>query len=224
MAISYISSASANAATLTMPTHQLGDLFVLAVFRNASNTQPTGVAGWFPAFSAAGSGTNVLGVYLKYAASSSDTSGTWTNADHIAVAVYRCANFIIAGRIVLTVFSTTSVVYGSASGHVGNTISSRYVGIAGIRVNDSDLQTAPTGMTHRVGTVGASAGELVMHDTNGEQDGWSATTYVLTAGSSFAGKAAVVEIMDSGIAIPASGGIGAPIIGLHSPIIRGVAV
>ena len=87
MAISVESSASAASTSLTMPTHQAGDLLVMMVARTtqASITVPSG---WrrFGGRSG-GHGHNMLAA--KRAGSSSETSGTWTGAEGLICAVLR---------------------------------------------------------------------------------------------------------------------------------------
>ena len=87
MAISVQSSASAASTSLTLPSHQAGDLLVMMVARTtqASITVPSG---WkrFGGRSG-GHGHNMLAA--KRAASSSETSGTWTGAEGLICAVLR---------------------------------------------------------------------------------------------------------------------------------------
>lgn len=88
MAISYVSGAAAAAATVAMPTHQAGDMIVVFSFRDGSNTFPTMPAG-YTGWSQTGTQTCSFTAGYKIAASSSETTGTWTNANSIVVGVYR---------------------------------------------------------------------------------------------------------------------------------------
>ncbi len=91
MAISYVSGAAAAAASVAMPTHQAGDMIIVYAFRDGNTTAPTISAG-FTGLNPAGSNACSFTVGFKVAASGSETSGTWTNATSIAVAVYRNAS------------------------------------------------------------------------------------------------------------------------------------
>lgn len=91
MAISYVSGAAAAATSVAMPTHQAGDMIIVYAFRDGNTTAPTIAAG-FTGLNPAGSNACSFTVGFKVAASGSETSGTWTNATSIAVAVYRNAS------------------------------------------------------------------------------------------------------------------------------------
>ena len=87
MAIAVEASASAASTSLTLPSHQAGDLLVMMVARTtqASITVPSG---WrrFGGRSG-GHGHNMLA--SRRAGSSSETSGTWTGAEGLICAVLR---------------------------------------------------------------------------------------------------------------------------------------
>jgi hypothetical protein len=109
VAISAISNAVATAAnTVSMPTHTTGDLILATVWRNSSTTAPTIPGGWTMAKTQTGT-TAWLGVYYKIAASSSETTGTWTSANAVQVNVYRGANAI--GGVAGGTGSSTSMIY-----------------------------------------------------------------------------------------------------------------
>ena len=78
MAISYVSSTSANAATVTVSSVQVGDLIVVLAFRSNA-TIPSLPAGWT---SLAISGGR-LGYKIATTAGA-QSIGTWTNAQYVA--------------------------------------------------------------------------------------------------------------------------------------------
>lgn len=202
MAISYISNASAEATTLTMPTHVAGDLLLMAAYRHNSATAPTLPSGWL-LVSTGGGGTNSLLVAGKIASSASETSGTWTNATHLACAVYREATLLHIGTTALAGgVSSASINYPAISPDrsFGDTW---YVGIGGHRANDSDINLAPTGMTNRLNLIGATNGELVIHDTNGAVSSWASTNVTNTVSTTTGYRTAVCEIVDLGVAMSA---------------------
>lgn len=113
MAISVQSSASAASTSLTLPSHQAGDLLVMMVAR----TTQAGIAvpsGWkrFDGRSG-GFGHNFLA--SRRAASSSETSGTWTGAEGLICAVLRDSdNYIVEmGTGGMTGLTTNSISFAS---------------------------------------------------------------------------------------------------------------
>ena len=201
MTISFIAAEAANATTLSIPTHQAGDLLVMIVYRNASATTPTIPAGWM-ASTGGGGNSNWLGLFFIEATSTSMTSGTWTDADHLVCAVYRPSS---GNR--LTISRLTSIQTGT--GGIGASISysslldlgqpddAWMLGVAGHRSNDTDIQIAPGGFTNRSFIAGASAGEVVLHDTNATAFSNSSTSYVLTAGTSSNYRSLVAQLSES---------------------------
>jgi len=209
MTISRIGAASANATTLTLPTHAQWDLIVMAVARNASATLPTIPAGWTVHAGIAG-GVAVMAVCTKTASSAAETSGTWTNADHLSCAVYRSDTNLLVHGFASIVTSTAAgsgdnITYREIA--VPSPVTNKWLVAAAMhRNNDTDIQVAPTGMTAvaSANTVGASNGELTLHDSNANYTSWPLTVYVLTAGTSSNYKTAVCEICESPVTIPAA--------------------
>lgn len=84
------SGASTGATTITIPTHQTGDIIVIAAFREEAETIPSLGSGFTSLGTTSTAGLTMSSrVGYKVAASASETSGTWTNANALAVAVYR---------------------------------------------------------------------------------------------------------------------------------------
>ena len=108
MSISLISNAQALSDTLTMPTHATGDLILGIGTNDNAATVPTKPAGW-TALLSIGAGTSAIGVYYKYAQSNAETFGTWTNADHVSVTVWRgSANTIVWPWLISTNTGTSA--------------------------------------------------------------------------------------------------------------------
>ena len=87
MAITRVSAGSAKATSMTLPTHAAGDLIVMIAGKSTSGL-PTIPAGWTTIQSSSSSTISFVIAY-KIAASSSESSGTWTNAGSIGATVYR---------------------------------------------------------------------------------------------------------------------------------------
>lgn len=94
IAVQIRGSASAAAASVTIPTHQPGDTIVLFPFNNASVTLPTApaAAGTVPAWSSitnAPGNTCSAALFYFTATASNHTSGTWTNTTGMVAVVLR---------------------------------------------------------------------------------------------------------------------------------------
>lgn len=133
-AIALVSSSSGNGNTITMPTHATGDRLLMWAFRGGSIVAPTPPAGWTSVVIGGGSGCSGL-VGTKVAASSSETSGTWTNATQLIVLVYRnvssigafdmdtgaANNFVVPGLTLNQRNGTSWVVTFTGTSVVGQT-------------------------------------------------------------------------------------------------------
>lgn len=207
MAISYVGSSIASADSVAIPSHQAGDLILLAPYRHNSATTPTTIAGWSIRFGS-GSNSNWLGVAYKIAASSSETSGTWTGATQIAASVYRSTSgkLLSVGSAGTFTGTSTAMTYSTIANMVANAIlDSWVVGVCGSRV-DGAAETPPTGMTNRQSTV--STGELALHDTNGTATSWTAVTVTTPTATN---RIITLEILELDYVIPvASGGLKLP--------------
>ena len=80
-------NANFSGATVTVPSHASGDLMVIVAASLSGSTVPSLPSGWTSAHTATGDDGRRVG--WKIATSTSDTSGTWTNAAYCTVAVWR---------------------------------------------------------------------------------------------------------------------------------------
>ena len=208
MTTSYVNSAAAESDTLTMPSHQAGDLIIGVAARYASSVVPTVPAGWF--YLAERANANRYSVYaFKIAANASETFGTWTNGELVAVGVWRDdANLLIPGAYAgYSQASGTACEYedlfASTIALIGKQRASSWVaGFAGSSSNSLAIETPPSGMTNRTHVAGGSVGEIAVHDSNGNVT-WASQT--VTLGSASALQTFTVELWDTGIAKSASG-------------------
>lgn len=86
--IRLVSFSSALATSLTMPTHAAGDLIIIYAYR-AGIPGPTVPDGTWTVLDAGSTTANSDVTAFKFAASGSETTGTWTNATGVIVHVYR---------------------------------------------------------------------------------------------------------------------------------------
>jgi hypothetical protein len=213
MAISYIGAASAASASLSMPTHQAGDLLIACIYRDNSATLPSRVSGW-SAIGTSGASGNAIFIATKTAQSSVETFGTWTNATHVICAVYRSTigkmlevnNFASGGG---TAGSGGNIAYSVIN--LNSEITDKwFVAGAGHRSNNTDIEVQPSGMTNRSSVTGLSTGELAWHDTDGNTASWSLTNYTLTAGTSSGYRSIVAELVETAVVYGSSSGVRLP--------------
>ena len=114
MAISYVSSTRAVAATVTVSSVQVGDLIVVAALAVMTRTPPSLPAGWTSLATDSNGAPNAIRLGYKVATTAGSQSvGTWTNANHIAVGVWRGAKAPGKGAISM---SGTPALSGLATG------------------------------------------------------------------------------------------------------------
>ena len=162
MTISYVGGASAEANSLSLPTHQAGDLFLMLAVNPGSTTVPTIPSGWYSLRTTSrGTAGTSRGAALawKLAASSGETSGTWTNASLLGCVAYRdSSEYLIPGGyntnqdILTTAFTYNSV---SALSALNNTVKfigpDSWVVLAGfLNSNSLSVETAPVGTINRI--------------------------------------------------------------------------
>lgn len=186
MAISYISTASAAANTVAMPSHVAGDMIVAFTFRDGNATAPTIPAGWQGLGQPTITGANTCSISIAYkiAASGSETTGTWTNATGISVGVYRNA--------AAETWTTPTAMTTSGTGGTLNYVPANFYGayhtiaqdntevwcvrFAGQRDATNLTTNTPTGWTARGGTTT----ETRIMDTNGRIAGFDTDVGVNT--------------------------------------------
>jgi hypothetical protein len=153
-----------------------------------SSTAPTIPGGWTAVGTAQTlNGTSTADSYFqtfcKVAASSGETTGTFTSASVVALEVYRysgtaitnCADIfgtpVVSTSTVNT--TTTTVTYPSVTNHYAN---SWVIGVAYAPAATAGLSTAPTGMTTRFtqGTV------LTIKDTNAGVSSYTSANVTVT--------------------------------------------
>lgn len=112
---------AAQAASVAIPAHQLGDVILIFAFNNASTTipAPPSAGGTVPAWAQIDPGTGngcAAATYQFVATANNHTSGTWTNTTHMEAIVVRGAdptNPIGAHQIAAIATSSTQAVSGT---------------------------------------------------------------------------------------------------------------
>jgi hypothetical protein len=208
MAISRIGSSSASTTSITIPgAYAAGDLMLIFAPRN--NTTPASIpSDWTLASSASGIGGSMV-VAFKFARSSSETSGTWTNAVALHCGVYRASvGSITLGYQFTTGAATSATISYSALAAYRAAFLDNWYATSVIQLNSANsLETAPSGMTNLSVESSAGVWKSAMHDTNASQlSNWATTNVVLANSAAY--RLAVVQLYELDLAPPSYGGGG----------------
>jgi len=173
-AVTYVGSSSSASTTLTVPTHQAGDLIIIAARRSGNVTPPSLPAGWTDIQSG---GADIFSSRVAYivASGSGTSSGTWTNASHLTCVVYRPINGTLSiGASAAANGTGASVSWSALTLAATNGLS----WVAGFYLSSaSSLPTvARSDLTARVYQVGISTIVNAAGDTNAPVTSWSSDT------------------------------------------------
>lgn len=184
---------AAGTNTATAPSHAVGDLMLVCATRNASNTAPTLPAGWTNVGTITGT-TNSMRVGYKIATSTSDATGTWTNATETVIHIYRptAGNISEVGASKGTTGTVTPASYAGLT-LVDQTGASWIACFGEAKGAATTIEGPPTGTTLRQDNI--QTGELATFDTNAGVSSWSTTTVSYT-GTATTWKTFTVEILD----------------------------
>jgi hypothetical protein len=206
VSISYVGQATNAGDTVTLPSHQAGDTIIIFAYNDGSSTIPTLPSGWAGFISASATTLSANRIGYKIATTSSETSGTWTNADGLIAVVYRPAT----GNVVVPCFASrntttsTTVNYAAIASTSDHTnLSQWFAGFAYQRSDTNALETAPTGMTNRSNLVG-TGWEMAAHDTNANASSWTSTN--VTVATSALYQTVVAQLVEQPFYSAASGG------------------
>jgi hypothetical protein len=194
MAISFIGQASSATTTVTLPSHQAGDLILIAAFRE--NATPASIPSSYTSILSSSANTMGIAVGWRLAAGSSETSGTWTNATLLMCHVYCGVNPIIPiGGNVATGGSSTTLTYGGITMTVSDG-TSWVVGFGAHRSTNTSILTAPSGMTNtsRAKQSANENSDGAGFDTNGGVSSWSSQTAAV-GGTTSGWRTGVIELI-----------------------------
>lgn len=186
---------SAEANTVTIPSgHQVGDLLLIFAFRDGSATNPTVPAGWTTITNTLDTTSGSASVGWKIATSSSETSGTWTNATGLIVLAYRGVDnpSPIMTNATSNAVSTTVTYNGLTDANLKGVSGYRIVGIAAHRSIDTTIDTPPTGMVNIVSALGATQ-DMAAHEVDGEASAWASTN--VSVGGTSSGWVSIVAAL-----------------------------
>jgi hypothetical protein len=101
------------------PMHATGDLMLCHAYRDGAAGAPTKPSGWVNLYTISAA-TGAYMVAYKYAQSSADTFGTWTNASHLTATVWRGAANTIVFPSYTSVGGTTNATMNWPAQPVGS--------------------------------------------------------------------------------------------------------
>jgi hypothetical protein len=191
MTISFIGAQGNAGNTVSIPTHQIGDLILIFAYRDGNNTAPTtpAASGTVPTWNLIGSSggnNNSSNFRWAIATATNTTSGTWTNATEIICLVYQKASI---GASQGAGAQSATIAYPALT--LQRTDGSSWVvGVAGHRTS-TNVEVAPSGMINRAFTGTEAAG----HDTDGGVSSWSQET--VSAGANSGWRSWTVELRDT---------------------------
>ena len=214
MTIAFQASAAAEATTVTLPVHRAGDLLLMVSYKSTNNPA-TIPSGWFSCSNANFNGiAGNTQIAFKIAASSSETSGTWTSAEFLVCAVYRpTTNYHYAtiaplNRVTSSVqvnLTQKSANSGVNSGAAVNLQAASSVVVGVITTNDRTalINGTRTALTLRADHQGTSSNRITIYDTGSSVSACAFNSFSL--GSAITSVNGTIELLDSGIAIASAG-------------------
>ena len=185
MAISLSGSASALATTIAIPSHQAGNVIVIFAGRN-NTTPPTTPSGWVQLASSGSSNGSSVAAW-KIAKTSSETSGTWTNASvlHCLVLAADTGILYLSTGVSGQASTSATINYPALANYKTGVLDNWYIAHAFQLNSANSLETAPSGMANAL--VESSSGSwksAVHYTTAGQLSNWASTNVVL-ANSAF---------------------------------------
>ena len=210
MAISLQGSASALANSITIPSHQAGDAIIIFGARN-NTTAPTIPSGWVTLATTGASNASSVAVF-RIAKSSSETSGTFTNASVLHALVYRASAGVVVASTALAGAAATSATinYPALANYRAGVQDNWYVAHAFQLNSANSLETAPSGMSNVLVESSSGAWKSAVHHTGASQlSNWASTNVGPLTNSAFY-VSRVLQLVE--IDAPAFGGGGGGLI------------
>jgi len=193
-AFTAVGSATSSSNTVSIPSHQAGDIIVIWAVQGGAATAPSLGAGYRSILTKTQAGSPAIGARLgiRVATSTSDTSGTWTNANEMCCQVYRPQIGYVAriGQSASSSSTTATVTFPALTLADGGG-NSWILGFLGVS-NLVQTMNAPTGMTSVSPVQGASY-EACGYDTQAGTSSWSVQT--VNSGSAGQSVSATVELV-----------------------------
>lgn len=180
--------AATGTTSATPPAHVVGDIMIVFAFRDGSTTNPTigtGSPTTFTTITNTTDGTSCsVSAGWKRCASTSETTGTWTNASRLVCLIYRgmLASATPVGTFQTSNGTTNTINYPAVT--LTRAQNSWFLALAGHASVDTTLETPPTNMVLRSSAVDATA-ETAVFDTDSIQiKNWPSTDVAISGTAS----------------------------------------
>jgi hypothetical protein len=210
MTISLHSSDSVEATSITLPSHAAGDTIIIIASRLTNNTAISNSDTSLALFRSNAGQAQRHTVYRKIAQSSSETVGTFTNAELITALVFRTDQSdtaVFLNNVNLSSGNSTTLSFGAVADFTGVATDQRVVGFGAIKNTAATMSTSPTGMSNVLTDIITGLGAVGVHLSPSNQASWSSQTAVVSAGAN-PWAAITFELFEASIYVPAGGGGG----------------
>ncbi len=208
MTISLQGSADANATSVAIPTHAVNDTLLFLVFRDNSTASPAIPSDCVVLYQQAVGGAGYLITAYKIAKTTTETSGTWTNASHVLVTVFRPDANSLALPEYLSTQSATSATVTFAAQATGtlrtNAEDLAVVGFVAQRNSANDLTQPPGTMVNIRSGGNGSTYQVAANWDDARTTAWASAN--ITVATSALYRTAVIGL--SQVTFTSSGGGG----------------
>lgn len=208
MSISLVGSNEANANSIAIPAHQVNDLILIYAYNDAQTTAVTLPAGFVNVSGVVMGSFGYTRVGYKIATSTSETSGTWTNADHLIVLVFRGGtDTVVMPEFLSTTSATsTSVTYtAQPTGTFRDGASDvAMVGLVAQRNAANNLAQAPGAMTNILDGGDGANYQVAAHWDDARTTAWASTS--ITVATSALYRTHVIGLFEQAFTQTAVGG------------------
>lgn len=159
--------------------YAVGDAIFIVAANRSGSTPPTLPAGW-TSVGSVGFTSIAMNIGVKIAASTSETSGTWTNATDIAYVIYSGAASTPFSNVSGQQGTSTSISYSGIVSY-GNPSNDWVIAFAFAGSNTGNLTAVPPTSTSIVTGNSGAAFELAIFDSNGPLSSYSFNSKTLGA-------------------------------------------
>lgn len=184
MAISLIDSDETTGDSITIPAHQINDTLLFFVYRDNSTGAPTIPSDCQVVHASAMGSFGYLIAAYKIATTTSETSGTWTNASHISVMVFRGAadTLVLPEAFASNSGTSTTVTWGAQlTGTLRTNQSDRaVVGTVAQRNTANNLATAPGAMVNILTGGDGANYQIATHWDDARATAWTSSSITVT--------------------------------------------
>ena len=198
MALSFISGvAEGFGDSVTLGTHASGDIIIICAWRENNATAPSLPSG-FTNIVDGGNSDISSRIGYKIATSSSEGSGTWTNATGLVALVHRGQHASPIGANSTANGSGTTLTYPALTLGVGDG-TSWVIAFGGHKWGGAATLDTPSGMTSRASDTGGQMTPAGF-DTNGGVSSWSSTDADLSGGGFDDWQTRMIELKEGAAA------------------------